>query len=125
LTAAQRVGIVGSRHYPDLDRVASYVRELPRAASLVTGSASGVDATAARTARERGLPVKVLAASFEEARDDEVAASRNQRLVGAVDVLVAFWDGASSGTRRTIERALDSGKEVHVLTALGSPGKEA
>ncbi|MDQ6899129.1 MAG: hypothetical protein M3072_06430 [Candidatus Dormibacteraeota bacterium] len=118
MTGAQRVGIVGSRHYPDLERVASYVRELPPASSLVTGSASGVDATAARAARERGLPVKVLAASFEEARDDGAAASRNQRLVGAVDVLVAFWDGVSSGTRRTIERALDSGKEVHVLTAV-------
>ncbi len=125
MTAAQRVGIVGSRHYPDLGRVASYVRELAPAASLVTGSASGVDATAVRTARERGLPVKVLAASFEEARDDEAAASRNQRLIGAIDVLVAFWDGASSGTRRTIERALDSGKEVHVLTAPGSPGAES
>jgi len=121
LTAAQRIGIVGSRHFPDLDRVAGYVRGLSPAASLVTGGASGVDATAARTARERGLPVRVLAASFEEARNEEAAASRNERLVGAVDVLVAFWDGASSGTRRTIERALDAGKEVHVLTAPGPP----
>jgi hypothetical protein len=31
-------------------------------------------------------------------------------------MLVAFWDGASQGTRRTIDRALDSGKEVHVFT---------
>jgi hypothetical protein len=36
-------------------------------------------------------------------------------------VLVAFWDGASKGTRATVDRALDSGKEVHVfvLTKLG------
>ena len=45
----------------------------------------------------------------------------NQRLVDACDVLVAFWDGASKGTRATVDRALDSGKEVHVfvLTRLG------
>jgi hypothetical protein len=30
-------------------------------------------------------------------------------------VLVAFWDGASQGTRRTVERALDSGREIHVF----------
>ena len=35
----------------------------------------------------------------------------------ACDVLVAFWDGASKGTRTTVERALDSGKEVHVFIA--------
>jgi hypothetical protein len=111
-----RLGVVGSRHFPDLERVASYVRGLPAGASLVTGSASGVDATVARVARERGLPVRVIGASFEEARDAGAAATRNQRLVDLCDVLVAFWDGASAGTRGTVERALDAGKEVHVFT---------
>jgi predicted Rossmann fold nucleotide-binding protein DprA/Smf involved in DNA uptake len=111
-----RVGIVGSRRFPDLERVAAYVRSMPAGARLVTGSASGVDAAATRAARGRGLPVQVLAASFEEASDQEVAALRNRRLVEACDVLVAFWDGASPGTRHTVERALDAGKEVHVYT---------
>ncbi len=112
-----RVGVVGSRHFPDLERVSSYIRGLPATVSLVTGSASGVDATVTRVARERGLPIRVLGASFEEARDTGVAASRNQRLVDLCDVLVAFWDGVSNGTRQTVDRALDSGKEVHVFTA--------
>jgi NAD(P)-dependent dehydrogenase (short-subunit alcohol dehydrogenase family) len=110
-----RVAIVGSRHFPELERVAEYVRSLPATVSLVTGGASGVDATATRAARERGLPVRVLGASFEEAADAETAQERNQRLVAACDVLVAFWDGSSQGTRRTVERALDGSREVHVL----------
>jgi predicted Rossmann fold nucleotide-binding protein DprA/Smf involved in DNA uptake len=110
-----RVGIVGSRHFPELDRVEDYVRSLPSTSSLVTGSASGVDATATRAARERRLPVRVLGASFEEAADAGSAMERNQRLVSSCDVLVAFWDGSSQGTRRTVERALDSGREVHVF----------
>ena len=116
-----RVAIVGSRHYPDLARVAAYVGSLPASTSLVTGSAAGVDATAARAARERGLPVRVLGASFEEARDADAAAERNQRLIDACEVLIAFWDGRSSGTRQTIERALNSGREVHVLVAARAP----
>jgi hypothetical protein len=111
-----KVAIVGSRHYPDLSRVADYVGSLPASSTVVTGSAAGVDATATRTARERGLPVRVLGASFEEARDADAAAERNQRLIDACDVLVAFWDGASNGTRQTIDRALASGREVHVFT---------
>ena len=112
-----RVAIVGSRHFPDLARVESYVGTLPGGTRLVTGSASGVDAAATRAARERGLSVQVVPASFEEARDQQAAAARNQRLIDQCDVLVAFWDGASAGTRATVERALDSGREVHVFTA--------
>jgi len=113
---SRRFAIVGSRHFPDLEQVAAYVASLPAGAIVVTGSASGVDAEATKVARDRGLSVIRVAASFEEARDAKVAADRNQKLVDQADVLVAFWDGVSSGTRGTVERALDSGKEVHVFT---------
>jgi hypothetical protein len=47
--------------------------------------------------------------------------------VAACDVLVAFWDGSSEGTRRTVERALDGGIEVHVLVPgeAGQPPRSA
>jgi len=110
-----RVAIVGSRHFSDPARVDDYVKSLPPRASIITGSASGVDAAATRAAREKGVPVQVLPASFDELADPARSAARNQRLVDACDVLVAFWDGSSKGTRTTVERALDSGKEVHVF----------
>jgi predicted Rossmann fold nucleotide-binding protein DprA/Smf involved in DNA uptake len=112
-----KVAIVGSRHFSEPDRVADYVRSLPAKASVLTGSASGVDAAATKAAREKGIPVQVMPASFDEMADASKAAARNQRLVDACDVLVAFWDGSSKGTRATVERALDSGKEVHVFVA--------
>jgi hypothetical protein len=52
--------------------------------------------------------------------DAAKSAARNQRLIDACDVLVAFWDGSSKGTRNTVERALDSGKEVHVFLGAGT-----
>ena len=113
---SRRFAIVGSRHFPALARVAEYVGGLPAGSIVVTGSASGVDAEATRVARERGLSVIRVAASFEEARDARAAADRNQKLIDQADVIVAFWDGTSTGTRGTVERGLDSGKEVHVFT---------
>jgi len=112
-----RVAIVGSRHFADPDRVTAYVTSLPAGSSVITGSASGVDAAATKAARTRGLPVRVMPASFDELADASKSAARNQRLVDACDVLVAFWDGSSTGTRTTVERALDAGKEVHVFMA--------
>ncbi len=116
-----RIGIVGSRHFTELERVEAYVVGLSAPASLVTGSASGVDALVARIGRERGLPVRVVAAGFEDVGDERLAAERNQRLIDACDLLVAFWDGSSKGTRMTIDRALDMGREVHVFV----PAREA
>jgi predicted Rossmann fold nucleotide-binding protein DprA/Smf involved in DNA uptake len=116
-----RVAIVGSRRFSDPERVSDYVRALPPRASIITGSASGVDAAATRAARAKGIPVQVMPASLDELADPSKSAARNQRLIDACDVLVAFWDGSSKGTRATVERALDSGKEVHVfvLTKMG------
>ena len=112
-----RVAIVGSRHFSEPDRVTDYVNGLAAGASIITGSASGVDAAATKAARARGLGVQVMPASFDEMSDASKSAARNQRLVDACDVLVAFWDGTSKGTRATVDRALDAGKEVHVFVA--------
>jgi hypothetical protein len=95
--------------------VSEYVAGLPAGSTVITGSASGVDAEAAKAARGRDLAVIRVPASFEETRDPQAAAARNQRLIDQSDVVVAFWDGASAGTRGTIDRALDSGKQVHVF----------
>jgi predicted Rossmann fold nucleotide-binding protein DprA/Smf involved in DNA uptake len=112
-----RIAIVGSRRFSEPTRVTEYVNALPPRASIITGSASGVDAAATKAARAKGIAVQVIPASFDELADAARAAARNQRLVDACDVLVAFWDGSSKGTRSTVERALDSGKEVHVFIA--------
>ncbi len=110
-----RFAIVGSRRFSDPERVIEYVNSLPPRSSIITGSASGVDAAATKAARAKSIPVQVMPASFDELADASKSAARNQRLVDACDVLVAFWDGASKGTRATVDRALDSGKEVHVF----------
>jgi predicted Rossmann fold nucleotide-binding protein DprA/Smf involved in DNA uptake len=110
-----KVAIVGSRHFSEPASVSDYVNALPHGASIITGSASGVDAAATKAGRAKGIPVQVIPASFDELADPSKSAARNQRLIDACDVLVAFWDGASKGTRNTVERALDSGKEVHVF----------
>lgn len=112
-----RVAIVGSRHFSDPDQVTEYVNGLPSRASVITGGASGVDAAVTKAARARGIAVQVMPASFDEVADESKSLARNQRLVDACDVLVAFWDGTSMGTRATVERAMDSGKEVHVFVS--------
>ncbi len=96
-----------------------FVSSLPPGATVVTGGASGVDAAAGDAARQRQLGLIKLPPRFEESNDAGAAGRRNQQLIDAAEVLVAFWDGHSSGTRKTVERALESGREVHVYVPHG------
>src|SRR3981081_1107983 len=104
-----------------MDRVRALVEARAAGAIVVTGGASGVDAAAGQAARDRALGLIKLPPRFEESTDPGASARRNQELVDSVDVIVAFGDGQSEGTRGTVERALQSGREVHVFVP-GSPG---
>lgn len=49
--SAKKVAIVGTRTYPHLDRVRSYIATLPPDTIVVSGGALGVDSTADEAAR--------------------------------------------------------------------------
>lgn len=139
-----KVGIVGSRGYPDLAAVEFFVRGLARKhpdAQVVSGGCRDVDITAEQTARECGLSVRsyrpkkrarhyvvlihetgrlVLPVLGENGKPltfktfDEAAFARNRWIAEWVDELVAYWDGRSRGTADTIEKAKAAGKQPHV-----------
>ena len=41
---------------------------------------------------------------------------RNTQMVDISEVLIAFWDGESRGTKDVITKAINSGLETHVYT---------
>jgi hypothetical protein len=131
-----RVAIVGSRVFLCPDMVLDFVRALPRDGSIVvvSGAATGrksnrhlnVDRIAVDEAICLGIPTYEIPVTAEEWRRLGSAAGfvRNGKVVDDVDVVVAFWDAASSGTAITIRLALLNGLPVYVVLAdpwLGSP----
>jgi len=52
-----KVGVAGSRDYPDLDKVRRFVDLLPVDTRVVSGGARGVDSAAEERAIERGMTV--------------------------------------------------------------------
>lgn len=107
----KRVAIVGTRVYPHLDRVRSYIATLPPDTTIVSGGALGVDSTAEQAARARGLDVLIFRADWQ--RDGKGAGlKRNTQIVESADVVVAFWDGESAGTLDSIKKATKRNKKV-------------
>lgn len=112
----KRVAIVGSREYPSLEFVRSFVRRLAArdpSAVVVSGNARGVDRAAEEEAKAAGLGVVSLPADWDT-HGKAAGFIRNGQIVERCDVVAAFWDGRSSGTLDTVRRAEVAGKRVSV-----------
>lgn len=110
----ERVAIVGSRGFKDLDRVRAYVGFLLPQDTVVSGGARGVDSTAEEEARRRGIKVTIFLPDWK-AHGKRAGFLRNQDIVNEADRVVAFWDGTSRGTANTIELARRADKPVEVI----------
>lgn len=106
-----RVAVVGSRdlQVPDLGRY------LPAdTTAIITGGARGVDADAARYAREAGLPLTVIRPDYA-AFGRGAPLRRNLQIIDSCDLVLAFWDGSSRGTAFVIERCRRQGKPLRIF----------
>lgn len=100
-----------------IDMVRAYVATLEPGTIVVSGGAKGVDQEAARAAKARGLNIQIHYPNWEQGRGAGFA--RNRAIVHAADVVTAFWDGSSRGTRHTIGVAHEMSKPIIVVTREG------
>jgi predicted Rossmann fold nucleotide-binding protein DprA/Smf involved in DNA uptake len=106
-----RVAIVGSRSIKniDIDRYIDFTPEL-----IVSGGARGVDSIAEAWAKAKGI--KTLIFHPDYAMFGKAAPlKRNVKIVANADMVLAFWDGKSKGTKYTVELARRAGKTVKIV----------
>lgn len=115
---ASFVAVVGSRQYPELQRIPKLISLLKPEATVVSGGAVGVDSVAVKAAQDRGLRTIVIRPGRSTA---EELMNRNTAIVRASDVVVAFWNEHSRGTRDSIEKAL----LFHGFVVVARPGQPA
>ena len=65
-------------------------------------------------ARKHDLPTIIFAAEWDKF-GKSAGYKRNVRIVEAADLVIAFWDGESKGTKHTINIAEKMGKKLHVV----------
>lgn len=111
-----KIAIVGSRDFPDLAQVTSYVATVPPDSIIISGGARGVDQQAEEAARARGLQVISHKPDWEK-HGRMAGIVRNRLIVKDADVLVAFWDGQSRGTKSSIDMAREKGIPVVIKEA--------
>lgn len=81
---------------------------------IVSGGARGVDTLARKYAQEYGYVLTEMKPQYKGANDRGAPIRRNIDIANYGDILIAVWDGISSGTKHIIEYMQKLGKPVYV-----------
>jgi len=102
-----KTAIIGSRNLKV--KLAKY---LPKDISLiVSGGARGIDTLAEDYADRNKIPKLIFLPDYE--KYGKIAPLiRNKAIVDNANIVIAFWDGISRGTKFTIDYAKKQGKKV-------------
>lgn len=107
-----KFAVIGSRTFADVELLERTLDQL-RFTCLVSGGAQGADRLAESYARARGIPVEIFKPDWRMGRG--AGPTRNGQIIEACDQVVAFWDGASKGTKDAIAKARTKGRPVVVV----------
>ncbi len=105
-----KVAVIGSRTVT-VNNIEDY---LPKETTeLVSGGARGVDTCARQYAAENGIPIKEFLPEYD-LYGRSAPIKRNYLIIDYADIVIAFWDGTSRGTKMVIETCKKIGKKVRV-----------
>lgn len=114
-----RVIVAGGRDFTDESRLEKVLFEFAESVgadvsvSIVSGMARGADKLAYEFCQKHNVHCYEMPADWE--RDGNRAGFvRNIAMANVSDVLIAFWDGESKGTKHMIDAMLNRRKPVYV-----------
>lgn len=113
-----KVIIAGSRDFFDLKIVRKELEALKDSGwvfdVVVSGTARGADRAGECWAQENNVPIRAFPADWNN-WGKAAGFIRNSEMAKYADALVAFWDGASSGTDHMIREMRRLGKQIRIV----------
>lgn len=103
--------VCGSRSIQDVS-IGRYIRP-SSCAAIVSGGANGVDTLVEQWAKRNKLEFIAFLPNYKTF-GKRAPLKRNEDMVNFSDVVIAFWDGKSHGTKYTIDYAKKLGRRVIV-----------
>ena len=108
--------IAGSRNFNDYNLLKTSCDNLLTQFTnieIVSGTARGADKLGERYAREKGYDIKQFPANWSLGKS--AGYIRNDEMAQYADMLIAFWDGTSKGTKHMIDLANKRGIKVEIV----------
>jgi len=116
------IGVVGGRDFNDYNLLEQvlFSSVAPEGDMIISGGAAGADKMAETFADENFIPKKIFPANWK-AFGLAGGSIRNADIVAQSDYIIAFWDGKSTGTKDTIDKAKSKGIEVLIIPYIPLP----
>lgn len=111
-----RVLVCGSRSWADPEPVRRRLALLPKDSTVIHGGALGADTLAGEAAQRFRLEQRVFRPNWRRFGRRAGVLRNLEMLDQEPDLVVAFWDGRSRGTRHTISEAVKRGIRVEVVS---------
>lgn len=111
-----KIAIIGSRNFKDKMLLKEHMQKFQEQYNIthiVSGGAKGADTLAVEWADENSIETIVFYPDASKHKGAYYA--RNKQIVNESDIIVAFWDGTSTGTKYTIDFARSKQKEVVIV----------
>lgn len=108
------IGVIGSRTFNDY-KLLSKVLDLYKNFDyiIVSGGANGADSLSEKYAKENNIKTNIYLPDWKK-YGKSAGFIRNNDIVNNSDIIIAFWDGKSKGTKHSISLAKKQNKNVSV-----------
>ena len=103
--------IVGSRSITDFDLEGCVPSET---ALIISGGANGIDTLAEKYADKHRISKVIIRPEYGK-YGRAAPLKRNETIVDMCDEVLVIWDGASKGTKYTVDYANKRGKKVTII----------
>ena len=111
-----KVAIIGSRDFKNKNLInetmETFIKE-HEIECIISGGAKGADTMGVQWANRNNIPTIVFYPDFKKRK--RAYHFRNRQIVKKCDVLIAYWNGSSTGTKYTIDFAKAMKREVIVV----------
>ena len=107
-----KVAVVGSRNLT-INNLGDYLPE--DTTEIISGGARGIDRCAREYAKSHNIKLTEFLPEYER-YGRSAPLKRNLQIIRCADMVLAFWDGKSHGTRFVIENCKKENVPVKVIT---------
>jgi len=108
-----KLAIIGSRTFSDFWTLEKWVFKF-NPIKIISGGAIGADSLAEEYAKKENIIFEIFKPEWDK-YGKSAGFIRNQQIIDACDIVLAFWDGKSKGTQDSINKAKLAKKPTFIV----------